>query len=374
MGCSLALGLGLGLGFVGGSQFTKNPSSTKNFQSASSLRGIVSSTDSYAPAVKASQGAVVNVFSEKTKVRQKNIDLFFEDLLGGEEFFPMNRAEKSLGSGVLISADGYILTNSHVVNGADKVFVALADGKEIQAQLVGIDPKTDLALLKIKGNNFPFLTFADSDAAQIGDVVLAIGNPFGIGQTVTIGIVSAKKRENLGILDYEDFIQTDAAINPGNSGGALINSKGNLIGINTAIYSKSGGYQGIGFSVPANLAQKIAQELKENGKISRAYLGVAVLGLHEEMTPVTAYYLKKGYEEGALIIKVEADSPAFKAGMKAGSLITKVNNTQITVPEQLFKVVSQTPVNNSLQIEAEVLDLESGKITKDLYSVKPVIQ
>ena len=152
LGCSLALGLGLGLGFVGGSQFTKNPSSTKNFQSASSLRGIVSSTDSYAPAVKASQGAVVNVFSEKTKVRQKNIDLFFEDLLGGEEFFPMNRAEKSLGSGVLISADGYILTNSHVVNGADKVFVALADGKEIQAQLVGIDPKTDLALLKIKGN------------------------------------------------------------------------------------------------------------------------------------------------------------------------------------------------------------------------------
>ncbi len=368
---ALALGLGLGGGFVIGERFIGGPEKG-TFQSASGSRGLITSTSSYAPAVKNAQSAVVNVFSEKKVNRMSPLDLFFGD--GGDEPFflpPQSRMQKSLGSGVLISNDGYILTNSHVVSGADVINVALSDGKELKAKLVGIDTKTDLALLKLSGSNFPAVVFGNSDQIEIGDVVLAIGNPFGIGQAVTIGIISAKKRENLGILDYEDFIQTDAAINPGNSGGALIDSKGNLIGINTAIYSKSGGYQGIGFAVPSNLAKKIAEELKSKGKVSRPFMGVAVIGLNEQMNSVTAYFLERGYEKGALIVKVEPNGPADRAGMKPASLITKINGKEIKVPEQLFKIVSETPEGETLEVEASVLDTNTGKISKEQYSIKP---
>jgi len=270
----------------------------------------------------------------------------------------------------LISADGFILTNSHVISGAEKIFVAFTDGKEIEAKLIGQDNKTDLALLKVEGNNVPYLAFGDSDQLEVGDVVLAIGNPFGIGQTVTMGIVSAKGRENLGILDYEDFIQTDAAINPGNSGGALIDGNGHLVGINTALFSRSGGYQGIGFSVPSNLARKIAEELKQNGKIKRSYLGVSVVNLQEVNNPLTMYLRENGYT-GALVIKVEANGPADKAGIKTGTLISKINGAPVQSAESLFKLVSQSSPDKTLEVEAQLIDLQTGKVNKDTYFVKP---
>jgi S1-C subfamily serine protease len=234
-----------------------------------------------------------------------------------------------------------------------------------------MDSKTDLALLKISDSNLPFLAFGDSETLEVGDVVLAIGNPFGIGQTVTMGIISALKRDNLGIVDYEDFIQTDAAINPGNSGGALIDSQGNLVGINTAIFSKSGGYQGIGFAVPAKLAKKIADGLKLNGKITRTQLGVSVVNLSDNTNPLTAFMLEKGFQ-GALVIKVQKDGPADKAGINPGILITSINGAKIKSSEQLFKSVSESSPENPLDIKGVSVDMTSGKITDEQFSVQTV--
>jgi S1-C subfamily serine protease len=369
---ALALGLGLGGGFVIGNQFAGPKSTAGSFPTISNTRGKISSTNSYAPAVTNASAAVVNVFSEKTIKQNSMLELFLDDLSDeGFSIPPERLRQRSLGSGVVISPDGYILTNSHVIKGADKISITLTTGKEFKAKVVGFDSKTDLALIKAEGSNWPFIPFTDSDKVQIGDVVLAIGNPFGIGQTVTMGIVSATKRENLGLLDYEDFIQTDAAINPGNSGGALIDSQGNLIGINTAIFSKSGGYQGIGFAVPSSLAKKIADELKSSGKIKRSYLGLSVIGLNEQPGPVTGYFLQRGYEDGALVVKVQPNGPSDNAGVKEGALITKINNSPIKGPEALFKIIAQSPSDKPIDIEADVLNLETGKITKENYSVKP---
>ncbi|MDX1920994.1 MAG: trypsin-like peptidase domain-containing protein [Candidatus Caenarcaniphilales bacterium] len=373
----LALGLGLGLGFLIGKStglFTEN--NTSGFQLSKDPRGSIFSTASYSSAVKKANGAVVNVFSERQVRGISPMELFWGGVLNeGEELLipQMNRKQKSLGSGVLISADGYVLTNSHVITGADKISIALSNSsneKEYEAKLVAMDSKTDLALLKIEAYNLPYVPFADSDAVEIGDVVLAIGNPFGIGQTVTMGIVSATKRENLGLVDYEDFIQTDAAINPGNSGGALIDSKGNLIGINTAIFSKSGGYQGIGFAVPSKLAKKIADQLRTNGKVNRTHLGVSVVNLNEQINPLTSYLLEKGYE-GALVIKTQKDGPADRAGINPGILITAVNDKKIKSSEQLFKIVSESPSDGTLEIDAFAVNLSSGKVSEEHFSVKP---
>jgi Do/DeqQ family serine protease len=371
---SLALGLGLGSGYViGQSTLNFKPGTATEFSSVPKNKQISNLTNSYAPAVAKASPAVVNVFSEKTVKRNNVLDLFFENSFGEEDFYipPQKLRQRSLGSGVLISADGYILTNSHVINGADKISVTMTDGREMKTKLVGLDSKTDLALLKIEGQNLPFVSFTDSEKIEIGDVVLAIGNPFGIGQTVTLGIISAKKRENLGILDYEEFLQTDAAINPGNSGGALIDAAGNLIGINTAIFSKSGGYQGIGFAVPANLAKKIAEELKAKGKITRSYLGVSVVDMEKVASPIASYFLQNGFEKGALIVKVQANGPADRAGLKEASLITKINGKSVSAPEELFKLIAQTPLNKPVDIEAQVLNEKTGHIKKEIYSVKP---
>lgn len=372
---SLGLGLGLGFGFISGKSNSFLQNKNSGFQLAQEDRKSILSTASYAGAVKKTSAAVVNVFSEK-KVRSVSpAELFWGGLLDEQErlLIPqLNRSQKSLGSGVVISKDGYILTNSHVIAGADKISIALSESKDekvYEAKLVALDSKTDLALLKIEANNLAFVPFADSDAVEVGDVVLAIGNPFGIGQTVTMGIVSAMKRENLGLIDYEDFIQTDAAINPGNSGGALIDSKGNLIGINTAIFSKSGGYQGIGFAVPSKLAKRIAEQLRENGKVSRTHLGVSVVNLNEQANPLTSYLLEKGFE-GALVIKVQKDGPADRAGISPGILITSVNNKKIKSSEQLFKIVSESPADGTLEIDAYAVNLSSGKVSEEQFSVK----
>ncbi|MDJ0625496.1 MAG: trypsin-like peptidase domain-containing protein [Candidatus Caenarcaniphilales bacterium] len=372
----LALGIGFGGGFSLGQLYSSQfGSPSEDFQVVKTPRRMLSSTISYAPAVDKANSAVVNVFSEKTVRSISPLQLFWGDILNQNSygFPPVSRSQRSLGSGVIISKDGYVLTNSHVIRDASKIQVALSSGKEFNAKLIGADSKTDLALLKIEDKNLPHIPFADSEQVETGDVVLAIGNPFGIGQTVTMGIVSAKKRENLGLLDYEDFIQTDAAINPGNSGGALVDSKGNLIGINTALFSKSGGYQGIGFAVPSNLAKKIAEDLRKNGKVKRSFLGVSVINLQEEINPLTAYLLKKGYERGALVIKVQQNGPADRAGVKQGTLITKVNNIQIESSEKLFKLVSESSPEKALDIQAIVVDIETGKISKENYSVKPQV-
>jgi serine protease Do len=233
--------------------------------------------------------------------------------------------QEGVGSGVIVTKDGYILTNNHVVDDASTIKVSLTDGREFDGKVIGHDPKTDVAVIKIDAKDLPAITFADSDKIEVGDMVLAVGHPFGIGQTVTTGIVSAKGRATLG-LDYEDFIQTDAAINPGNSGGALVDVQGRLIGMNTAILSHSGGNQGIGFAVPTNLARWVMESLVNNGRVERGFLGVNI----QDLTPQLAKQFKASDAKGALVAGVTADSPAEKAGVKSGDVITDFNGKPVT--------------------------------------------
>jgi serine protease Do len=236
-------------------------------------------------------------------------------------------AQRGIGSGVIVTRDGYILTNNHVVDGADEVKVSLNDGREFTAKVIGKDPKTDVAVIKVEAKDLPALTLADSDHIEVGDLVLAVGNPFGIGQTVTMGMVSATGRDALGLvdLDYQDFIQTDAAINPGNSGGALVDAQGRLVGINTAILSRSGGNQGIGFAIPANLARDVMGELVSAGKVTRGYLGVLI----QDLTPALAKGFKLAERKGALVGEVTPKGPAAKAGVESGDVVLEVNGKDI---------------------------------------------
>ncbi|MFG1489212.1 trypsin-like peptidase domain-containing protein, partial [Oceanospirillum sp. HFRX-1_2] len=254
-------------------------------QAASSPK--LSGPFSYSDAVKQASPAVVNIYTSKI-IEQRAHPLLqdpaFRQFFGYNGVPRQQRLQSSLGSGVIVSADGYVLTNNHVIAGADEIKVALKDGREAIAQVVGTDPETDLAVLSIPLPDLPVITIAPSDDIEVGDVVLAIGNPFGVGQTVTMGIVSATGRDQLGINTFEDFIQTDAAINPGNSGGALINPRGELLGINTAIFSKSGGSQGIGFAIPSNLSRQIMIDIIREGSVVRGWLGVEV----QELTPALA--------------------------------------------------------------------------------------
>lgn len=235
------------------------------------------------------------------------------------------RKEIGQGSGFIISKDGYILTNNHVVGDADIVKVTLKNGETYTAKLIGTDPQSDVAVIKIKGHNFPYIELGDSDVLEVGEWVLAIGNPFGLSNTLTAGIVSAKGRSEVGIANYENFIQTDAAINPGNSGGPLINLEGKVIGINTAIYSKSGGYMGIGFAIPINMAQKIKNQLIEKGTVTRGFLGVMIQELSEDLAKS---FNLQGLK-GVLVSQVVKNSPAEKAGLKQGDIITRYNGQQV---------------------------------------------
>jgi serine protease Do len=302
-------------------------------------------TTSFAPVVKKVGPSVVNISSSKV-VKPGNLrpfldDPFFRRFFGddlGGRFNARPRKEQSLGSGVIVSADGYILTNNHVVDGADEINVTLAnDKKDYLAKVVGRDPKTDIAVLKIETKNLPVIHLGNSDKVQVGDVVLAIGSPFGLSQTVTMGIVSGVGRGNMGIEDYEDFIQTDAAINPGNSGGALVDAQGRLLGINTAIMSRTGGSQGVGFAIPVNLAHFVMDRLITNGKVERGYLGVMI----QNLTPELAQEFKVPGNQGALVGDVTENSAAGQAGLKNGDVITEFNGKPVIDSRQLRLAVAQ---------------------------------
>jgi serine protease Do len=258
--------------------------------------------------------------------------------------------QKALGSGVIISADGYILTNNHVVENSKTIQVTLSDGRKLTGKVIGTDPQTDVALLKIDANNLEPVTLADSDSAKVGDVVLAIGDPFGIGTTVTEGIISAKNRTRVTSGDAdEDFIQTDAAINPGNSGGALVDIEGRLIGINTSILSRSGGNQGIGFAVPANLCRWVADSLITKGKVERGYLGVHI----QTLTPELAKAFKSNRVEGAVVIDVTPNSAAEQAGFKSGDVVVEFNNRPIESADQLKLQVAETPPGSAIPVQVD---------------------
>src|SRR5579862_1057761 len=297
----------------------------------------------YARVVKEVVPAVVNISSSRVSKQEarggqgmQQMDPFFRQFFGdeGTRHFnvPRERREKSLGSGVIVSPEGYVLTNNHVVDHATEITVTLRDKREMKARVVGTDPRTDIAVLKIDGTNLPSITLGDSSKVQVGDIALAIGNPFGVGQTVTMGIVSAMGRGNLGIEEVEDFIQTDAPINPGNSGGALIDDEGHLIGINTAILSgNSGGNQGIGFAVPVNLAHHVMDQLLKNGKVNRAYLGI----LPQDVTPAMAKAFGATEAKGAVVGNITADGPAAHSDLKQGDIITEVNGKPVDDANQL---------------------------------------
>lgn len=280
--------------------------------------------------------SVVNIFTSK-EVRAPSHpfmdDPFFQRFFG-DRFGP--RTERSLGSGVIVSPEGYILTNHHVVEAASEIQVALMDGRNAEARIIGSDPESDLAVLKIDLDKLPSITFGESEKAKVGDIVLAIGNPFGVGQTMTMGIIGALGRSQVGINTFENFIQTDAAINPGNSGGALTDTSGNLIGINTAIYSRSGGSLGIGFAIPVDAVKQIMQQIIETGGVTRGWLGVSMQDLTPELAE--SFGLKKA--GGALIAGVLKNGPADDAGIKPGDVLVAVNGKPIFNSSEMLNMVA----------------------------------
>jgi serine protease Do len=316
-----------------------------------------------APAAKAAMPSVVKISASKVVKQPAGFSgpegfsgpggddpfrQFFGEERGGSQRAPRSHREGGLGSGVIITPDGYILTNNHVVEGATDVRVTLPDRREFKATVIGTDAKTDIALVKIDATNLPAITVANSAKLQVGDQVLAVGNPYGVGQTVTMGIVSATGRNGLGIEDYEDFIQTDAPINPGNSGGALVNDRGELVGINTAILAGGGGgNQGIGFAVPINLARQVMDQIENHGHVMRSYLGVTV----QEVNPAIAKALGLSGPEGALVSSVSPDSPAQKAGLQAGDVILDINGGSIAESNQLRMQVSMMNPDQSVKLK-----------------------
>ncbi|MFP6818369.1 S1C family serine protease [Acinetobacter sp.] len=301
---------------------------------------------SYSAAVKVAAPAVVNIFTTQ-KVKQNHPllnDPAFREFFGNQ--IPeqnQNQNENSLGSGVIVRPDGYILTNNHVIAQADQIVVALQDGRRAEATVIGTDPDTDLAVIKIELKELPVLPFKLS-GNEVGDVVLAIGNPFGVGQTVTQGIISATGRSDLGINTYEDFIQTDAAINPGNSGGALIDVAGNLIGVNTAIFSQSGGSLGIGFAIPAKICQQILNSILKDGRVIRGWMGISLV-------PPTQADVLQPRQPGVVVADVLKKGPAAEAGIKVGDRIVKVNNEDITSTSHLINYVALQAPNTDIQVE-----------------------
>lgn len=289
------------------------------------------------------QKNVSNQFANHPMFNDPFFQQFFGDIYGQ---VPKERVERSLGSGVIISSDGYIVTNNHVIEDADKVLVSLSDSpKEYVAKVVGTDSRSDLAVIKIDKNNLTPISFAQSSSVLVGDVVFAIGNPFGVGETITQGIVSALNKSGIGINDYENFIQTDASINPGNSGGALVDSRGALIGINTAILSRTGGNHGVGFAIPSDMVKKIAKELIEKGGIKRGFLGVGIQDVSED--------LKESYNDnsGAVVISLEPQSPAAKAGLMVWDLITHVNGKKVNSASELKNLIGMLSPNDKVVVK-----------------------
>ncbi len=308
-----------------------------------------------AEVVAAVKPSVVNIASSRTIRRGGGPspflnDPFFKRFFGDDPRFferPREYKQSGLGSGVIVHRDGYVLTNNHVIRGADEIKVTLSDKREFKGKVVGVDPKTDLAVVKIDADNLPVIELGDSDRLKAGEIVLAIGTPYGLNQTVTSGIISATGRANVGIADYEDFIQTDAPINPGNSGGALVNVKGELIGINTAIFSTTGGYQGIGFAIPSNMAKTVMESLIKTGKVVRGWLGVTIQQLTADL--VKQFNLKD--EKGVLIADVTEGSPAEKAGIQRGDIIIGFNGKEVTDGRSLKNMVANTAPNTVVKIK-----------------------
>jgi serine protease Do len=301
-------------------------------------------------------------------------DPFFRHFFGDQFGNPgQKRKYKSnaLGSGVIVSSDGYILTNNHVVKGADEIKVILFDKREFKGKVVGTDPRTDLAVVKIEAKDLPTIKIGDSKKLKTGDIVLAIGNPFGLNQTITMGIVSAVGRSNIGLADFEDFIQTDAPINPGNSGGALVNSDGELVGINTAIFSTSGGYMGIGFSIPSDMAKSVMDSIIKYGKVIRGWMGVSI----QNLTPELSKSMGFKESEGVLISGVESGSPADKAGLKRGDLIMEMSGKKVVDSTGLRNMVSASAPGTKVEVKI----IREGKVqtipmTLGEYKEKKVIK
>lgn len=332
------------------------------------------SPGSYHEVVRDSMPAVVNIFTSKAESSTKSKrngnpnspDPFFNFFFG--EKAPKEDPRSNLGSGVLISPEGIILTNHHVISDADEIDIALADGRKFKAQLIGSDPDTDIAVLKIDPKQLPApITLGQIESVHVGDVVLAIGNPFGVGQTVTSGIVSALGRDHVGINTFENFIQTDAAINPGNSGGALIDTRGSLIGINTAIYSNNGGSMGIGFAIPVNLAKQVMESILTNGSVSRGWIGVEPQNISKELAQ--SLNLPSNIS-GVLIVGVLEGGPADRAGIKPGDVLTKVNNLETKDVRQLLNQVAKQKPGEKIAIEilrqgkTSLLEIKAGKRPK----------
>ncbi len=328
-------------------------------------RQIIDTSKAFSEIAGSISPSVVNISTTKVMKREAGPspeDPFF-DLLNPFRNFKMPKKwkEQSLGSGVIVSTDGYIITNNHVVEQADEIRVTLFDKRSFKAKIIGADTKTDIAIVKIEADNLRAAQWGDSDKLQVGEFVLAIGNPYGLSHTVTMGIISAVGRANVGIADYEDFIQTDAAINPGNSGGPLVNIKGELIGVNTAIFSRSGGYQGIGFAVPSNMTRLVMNQLVDKGKVTRGWLGVTI----QELTPELSQKFGLKSEKGALVGDIAKGSPAEKSGIKRGDIILEYNGKKISDVGNLRNMVAQSKVGSEISITI----LRGGKE----YAVKVVI-
>ncbi|MDH5537995.1 MAG: trypsin-like peptidase domain-containing protein [Rhizobacter sp.] len=312
---------------------------------------------SYSGAAKRATPAVVSITASKAPKRGQN-DPWFEFFFGDRSRQFQREPQVGLGSGVIVSHEGYLLTNNHVITGADDIEVQLADGRQASARIIGTDPESDVAVLKVELDKLPVISFGDNEALQVGDVVLAIGNPFGVGQTVTSGIISALGRNQLGINTFENFIQTDAAINPGNSGGALVDASGNLLGINTAIYSRSGGNLGIGFAIPVSTARQVMDSLIRDGRVTRGWIGVEP----RDLTPEIAQTLNLPIKQGVLITGVLGSGPASAAGLRPGDVVVKIADTPVTNTAQLLNAVAalkpQATAVISVQRGDQVLGLD----------------
>ncbi|GJL57545.1 MAG: MucD protein [Nitrospirales bacterium] len=341
---------------------------------------LLASNETFVKIAKDAMASVVNISATKRTVQAPGKNPLFEDpffrRFFGEEFErrfqqPRERQEQGLGSGVIVSDDGYIVTNNHVVEQADDLMVLLGDKRKLPATLIGTDPKTDLAVIKIEATGLSTLPWGNSAALEVGELVLAVGNPFGLNQTVTMGIISAVGRANVGIVDYENFIQTDAAINPGNSGGALVNLQGQLIGINTAIFSRTGGYMGIGFAIPSQMVKNVMQSLIGHGKVIRGWLGVSI----QELSPDLATQFEVPDTQGALVGDVFRESPAGQAGVKRGDIIRTYNGVTVKDPNHLRTLVAETTPKSSIPLavwrngEIVTLSVSISEMPKDTASL-----
>ncbi|GAB0172316.1 Do family serine endopeptidase [Helicobacter trogontum] len=349
----------LGYGF----NVTDAPSFTRSMPSSKS-----NVVFSYHEAIKDATKAVVNITTER-KVGGGNSpfnDPFFQQFFG--DMVPQDKLQGGIGSGVIITNNGYIVTNSHVIKEADKIYVTLpGDTKKYAAKLIGEDSQSDIAVIKIDANNLPILPFADSSRYAVGDVVFAIGNPFGVGESVTQGIISALNKNGFGISNYENFIQTDASINPGNSGGALIDSRGAFIGMNTAIISRTGGNHGIGFAIPSEMVKSVATELIKSGKVRRGFLGVSIKDLDSD---IASTY---GDAHGALVVGMQANSPAQKAGLAVWDLITAVNGKPIKGAAELRNLIGSIPPNQSITLTLIRNNIQGSKASLETKQVKVVL-